>query len=34
MTDYTYQNLNTWNRWKWFIGQSLWLLSQKYAPNW
>jgi len=21
MTDYTYQNLNTWNRWKWFIGQ-------------
>jgi len=21
MTDYTYQTLNTWNRWKWFIGQ-------------
>jgi len=21
MTDYTYQNLNTWNRWKWFISQ-------------
>jgi len=21
MTDYTYQNLNAWNRWKWFIGQ-------------
>jgi len=29
MTDYTYQTLNTWNRWKWFTwNRCKWFIGQ------